>query len=509
MRLKDLIRELNGRIDVRGSFPDLEISDIACDSKKVKPGSLFVAVRGFHSDGRRFIPQALERGAAAVVVEKGSSDYSTKTPVIQVADSRTALALFSAAFFGHPSRRLRLIGVTGTNGKTTTTYLIKSIIEAAGQKCGLIGTIDYRIGEKVYPAPNTTPESLDLQRLLREMEDAGAGCCAMEVSSHALALERTAGCEFAAAAFTNLTQDHLDFHRDMESYFKAKLRLFTGLGSDKAAVVNRDDARAEEVIRAAKARVITFGMSDNADIHPSGKISHGISGLSFRVATISGALDVRSPLVGRHNIYNILTAVGLAAGLGIGGDAITAGISGMRAVPGRMEKVEAGQPFSVLVDYAHTEDALVRLLEAVNELAHKRIITVFGCGGDRDRTKRPRMGSAAARGSDAVIITSDNPRTEDPLGIIGEIEAGMAESGIKAADESELLRDATGRTPYLVIPDRREAVEAAVRIARPGDVIVLAGKGHEDYQIIGDRKTHFDDRETAAGAIRKARENTA
>ncbi|HEY6010401.1 MAG TPA: UDP-N-acetylmuramoyl-L-alanyl-D-glutamate--2,6-diaminopimelate ligase, partial [Nitrospirota bacterium] len=395
--------------------------------------------------------------------------------------------------------------VTGTNGKTTTTYLTKSILEAAGRTAGLLGTIDYRVGDRVYPAPNTTPESLDLQRLLAEMINLGADSCVMEVSSHALALHRTLGCSFAAAAFTNLTQDHLDFHETMDAYFQAKLSLFTGLARDAAAVVNADDPRAGAIISATRARVLTTGVSEKADVRPSGDIRHGIDGLSFEAATPAGAVRVRSPLVGRHNIYNILTAIGIGAGMGLSGDAISRGIERMKAVPGRMEKVNEGQPFGVLVDYAHTEDALNRLLEAAREITAGRIITVFGCGGDRDRSKRPRMGAAAVQGSDVVIVTSDNPRTEDPLGIIREIEAGMAGPGAKMDRPGTDAAAAGGRTPYYVLPDRREAVSAAIRMAMPGDVIVLAGKGHEDYQIIGKDKIHFDDREVAREELHKMR----
>ncbi len=504
MKLGDLLKVLERTATLPGEALDREVLDIAHDSRKVVPGSLFVAVRGFHSDGHQFVPQALNRGAIAVVAERERETIVPgNAPVVFVEDTRRALALLADAFYSHPSRRLKLIGVTGTNGKTTTTYLVKSIIEAARVTAGLIGTIDYRVGDRVYPAPNTTPESLDLQRLLSEMAGLGVSSCVMEVSSHALELGRTVGCRFAAAAFTNLTQDHLDFHRTMESYFQAKLLLFAGLSPDAFAIVNTDDARAAEIISATRAQVITTGMSDSASIRPSGTIRHGINGLSFTAVTPSGAVTVESPLVGRHNIYNILTAIGLGVAMGFGSDVIAAGIKNMKAVPGRMEKVAAGQSFGVIVDYAHTEDALVRLLEAVREIAAGRIITVFGCGGDRDRTKRPKMGAAAAKGSDVVIVTSDNPRTEDPLMIISEIESGMASEGTRVPLLKEGVRRTDGRTPYVVIPDRHDAIVKAVGTAQPGDVVVLAGKGHEDYQIIGEKKMHFDDREVAREEIRK------
>ncbi len=503
MKLAELVRSLDRPTVLSPDRMDEEVSDIAYDSRKIKPGSVFVAVRGFQSDGHLFIPQAVQGGAGAVVAEHQSSVATAAgTPQIIVADSRRALALLADAFYGHPSGRLSLIGVTGTNGKTTTTYLVQSIIEAAGKKAGLIGTIDYRVGSSVYPAPNTTPESLDLQRFLAEMAGQGATHCVMEVSSHALALGRTAGCTFAAAAFTNLTQDHLDFHETMDAYFESKLRLFAGLSSDGRAVINLDDARAPEIMHRTQAAVLTTGMTDRAHIHPEGDIRHGITGLTFVAATPMGPVVVDSPLAGRHNISNILTAVGIGTALGFTPEEIGRGIRNMKAVPGRMEKVDEGQPFGVIVDYAHTEDALIRLLEAVREIAQGRIITVFGCGGDRDRTKRPKMGAAAVRGSDIVIVTSDNPRSEDPMSIIREVERGM-ERGQKMKESAPAPAVSGGKTPYYVIPDRGDAVAKAIGLAKAGDVVVLAGKGHENYQIVGTEKLTFDDREAARQEIKK------
>ncbi|NTW59724.1 MAG: UDP-N-acetylmuramoyl-L-alanyl-D-glutamate--2,6-diaminopimelate ligase [Nitrospirae bacterium] len=502
MKLGELVSALNGSIELPGPWRKREVTDLVQDSRKASPGAVFVAVRGFHSDGHQFIPQAVRQGAAAVVAEENVRiEALPDTPIIRVPDSRRALARLAARFYEYPSRRLALAGITGTNGKTTTSYLVRSIIEAAGHTAGLIGTIDYRIGKTVYPAPNTTPEALELQRLLAEMAGGGVGYCIMEVSSHALALGRTDGCEFRAAAFTNLTQDHLDFHETMEAYFQAKLRLFSGLAPDAVAIVNKDDARAGDIIANTHARVVTFGLSQRADIRPAGPVDQGLGGLAFTASTPAGTINIESPLVGRHNIYNILTAVGMGLALDFPRDAVAAGISTMKAVPGRMEKVDAGQPFGVLVDYAHTEDALLRLLEAVREVAVKRVITVFGCGGDRDRTKRPKMGAAAVRGSDIVIVTSDNPRTEAAQAIIAEIETGM-DSGRKVLGLGEITAQG-GPTPYLVIPDRAEAIDTAVSLAEPGDIVVIAGKGHEDYQIIGSTKHHFDDRERARLAIAK------
>lgn len=503
MKLAELFNALGKDAIIPELDPEKEALDITHDSRRVRPGVVFVALRGFHADGHRFIPDAIERGAVAIVAEHGHGHDSTAVPVITVKDSREALALLARAFFRRPSERLKLVGITGTNGKTTTSYITKSIIEADGQLVGLIGTIDYRIGTKVYPAPNTTPESVELQRLLHEMVEAGASYCVMEVSSHALELGRTRGCVFEAGAFTNLSPDHLDFHKDMDSYFRAKLKLFTGLGADKTAVVNIDDVRSKEIIRMTKARVLTFGMSDEADVRPVGKIQHGIDGISFRMKTPRGIVDVKSALIGKHNVYNILAAAGLGISLGLGLDTISRGIKEMKQVPGRMERIDEGQDFGVVVDYAHTEDALMRLIEAVRDAASGRVITVFGCGGDRDRTKRPNMGRAAIEGSDLVIVTSDNPRTEDPLLIIADIEAGMREKGVRIENIDLENLSKADKTPYMVIPDRRSAIEAAIKAARKGDVVVLAGKGHEDYQIIGNEKLHLDDREEARNAIRK------
>ena len=504
MKLGDLLTVLEHTPELPPGWREREVRDIVHDSRKVKPASLFVAVRGFHSDGHQFISQALQQGAAAIVAERQEGPtVPADTPLIIVEDSRRALALLANAFFGNPSQRLRLIGITGTNGKTTTTYLVKAIVEAAGHTAGLIGTIDYRVGDTVYPALNTTPESLELQRLLSEMVGLGVEHCVMEVSSHALALGRTVGCEFAAAAFTNLTQDHLDFHESMDAYFQAKLLLFSGLPSESWAIINIDDARGVEIVRKTRARIITTGFSELASVRPAGAIRHGINGLMFDAASPAGTIPVESPLVGRHNIYNILTAIGLGTALGITSDQIARGLKNMKAVPGRMEKVDEGQSYGVVVDYAHTEDAIKRLLEAVREIAAKRIITVFGCGGDRDRSKRPKMGEAAINGSDVVIITSDNPRTEDPAGILREIERGLADDGFNISAAEGTRQGASGKKPYLVIPDRHTAVNAAVGLAGPGDVVVLAGKGHETYQIIGEKKIHFDDREVAREEIRK------
>ncbi len=503
MKLRDLLKALRNMAPFPDAVQDAEVSGIEHDSRKVVPGSLFVAVRGFNSDGHQFIPQAIKQGASAVVAEIANPAAVPDVPVILVPDTRKALAALAALFYGHPSRQIKIVGITGTKGKTTTSYLIKSIIEAAGHVTGLIGTIDYRVGNKVYAAPNTTPESADLQRLLREMVDIGAEYCVMEVSSHALALGRTGECLFETAVFTNLQEDHLDFHKNRESYLQAKQLLFTGIAPDKTAIINSDDAASRKIAERTKAKISTFGLTEKADIHPKKQISHGIDGLSFSVQTPKGVVEVSSPLVGKHNIYNILAAIGAASALGFDFDSIGRGIARMQAVPGRMEKVDEGQTFGVIVDYAHTEESLARLLDAVREAATGRIITVFGCGGDRDRTKRPKMGAVALRGSDIVIVTSDNPRTEDADSIIREIEAGMTSRGARVAEVGPYRSGRSDKTPYLINPDRREAIAAAIGLAKAGDIVVLAGKGHEAYQIVGEKKIHFDDREVAREEIKK------
>ncbi len=507
MTLAELLSVLGPGLSLPADAGGREVTAVVQDSRKAGPGALFVAIRGFRTDGHRFLGQAAAAGSLAVVVEAGVVADNPGAPAIVVPDTRKALAALAVKFYDNPSLRLKLVGITGTKGKTTTSYLVKSIIEAAGRApVGLIGTIDYRIGDRIIPAPNTTPESLELQALLAEMTEEQVRYCVMEVSSHALELGRTDGCVFEAAAFTNLAQDHLDFHETMEAYFGSKKLLFAGLAAGKTAVVNIDDPRGRAVAEGTAARVITCGMMAPADVRPEGPVTYGIRGLSFTLQTPAGPISIASPLVGRHNVYNVMIAAGLGIALAMPAEAIALGIKRMRAVPGRMETVDEGQHFGVVVDYAHTEGSLQSLLEAVRSMAAGRIITVFGCGGDRDRTKRPKMGRAALEGSDAVIVTSDNPRTEDPLAIIAEIEAGMRENGAAVGDAAGLAARSGGRTPYLVLPDRADAIRTAVDIARDGDVVVLAGKGHEDYQIIGTEKRHFDDREEARTAIRKRQE---
>ena len=493
MRLRELLSEVPGA-QVAGST-DIDITGIGHDSRSAAHGSLFVCIRGFKQDGHAFIGEAVRRGATAIVVEYDPTRVTIPpgVTVVRVADTRSALARLAARFFGHPSRQLRLIGITGTNGKTTTAYLVEAILRAAGRRVGLLGTIEYRCGATTFPGERTTPESSDLQRLLARMRDMGAWGATMEVSSHSLVLHRVAACEFDVAVFTNLTQDHLDFHGTMERYAEAKVRLFQDLGRDRvkpgvaAAVLNADDPWAEFMAQRTRGRVIRFSLGPGADVAVRAA-QFDLAGIRAAVTSPWGPFDVMSALVGRHNLANILGAAGACLHLGVPCQVVQAGITNLTAVPGRFEKVEAGQPFGVVVDYAHTPDALERVLTFAREYARGRLIVVFGCGGDRDRGKRPRMGEAAARLADAVFATSDNPRSEDPRAILEEIEVGLKKT----------FANTKG---HATIPDRREAIGAALASARGGDLVVIAGKGHETYQILRDRTIPFDDRVVAREAL--------
>jgi UDP-N-acetylmuramoyl-L-alanyl-D-glutamate--2,6-diaminopimelate ligase len=493
MTFAELIEPL--RTAERQGNLDIAVTSLTDDSRAVRPGSVFVAVKGERVDGHAFVGKAVEAGAAALVLQKGLSVAAAPSvPVVRVEDSRRVLGVLAGRFYREPASRLCMVGVTGTNGKTTVTYLCKGVLEAAGRRVGLIGTVAYQIGDERLPAAHTTPGAVELQALLSRMADAGMDAAVMEVSSHALAMDRTAGCEFDVAIFTNLSQDHLDFHADMDGYFQAKLRLFADLDPagrklrPKRAIVNTDDARGARVCTASRVPVWTYAIRQPADIRAE-DVRLALSGTRFTAATPRGRFPVESRLVGEHNVYNILAAIGVGLHEGLSPEVIQRGIVSVVNVPGRFERVEAGQDFTVVVDYAHTDDALLRLLTAAQALKTGRIITVFGCGGDRDRGKRPKMGRVAARFSDVVFLTSDNPRSEDPAAILREIEVGVRE----ALTEK--------RVRYEVIADRRAAIEAAVREAKSGDTVLIAGKGHEDYQIVGTTRLHFDDREVARAAL--------
>jgi UDP-N-acetylmuramoyl-L-alanyl-D-glutamate--2,6-diaminopimelate ligase len=485
-------------MDLPGNVSSGNVSAIAYDSRAVEPGAVFVALRGVHADGAEFARDAIARGASLVVADTPAPP-GIGAPWVQVSDARLAIAALAAVFYGDPSGELALVGVTGTNGKTTTTYLLASIFEAAGVMCGRIGTIGYRIGNHEADAARTTPEAPDLQRLLRDMVSRGAGAVVIEVSSHALALRRVDHLHFAAGVFTNLTRDHLDFHRDMEDYFEVKRRLFELLPESAFGVSNLDDPRGA-AFAAAAPKTVTYAIDAAADVRPE-RLSISLDGLAVEVRTPRGVLHLHSPLVGRPNLYNILAATATAVALDLPFSAIERGIATLASVPGRFQLVsDPGDDVRVVVDYAHTDDALKNLLETARPLASGRIITVFGCGGDRDRTKRPLMGAVAARLSDLVVVTSDNPRSEDPARIIEEIKRGI----VMPADRAPKGRPLPS-TPCLAIVDRKAAIEKAIADARPGDLVLIAGKGHEKTQAIGDRVLPFDDVDVARNALSRRR----
>ncbi len=479
----------------------VEVQEIVSDSKKVSPGALFIALKGSKLDGRQYISEAIERGAGAVVLEGAIPrvDFKKGRPVaaIGVADSRRALSHLASYFFGNPTAGMRLIGVTGTNGKTTTAFLIHALLKHAGLKAGLLGTIQYDLGGRIMEATHTTPGAIDLQRYFSEMRSAGATHAVMEVSSHALDQGRVDGCRFDAAVFTNLTQDHLDYHGTLEAYFASKRKLFDQTGGQR--LINIDDPWGRKLQEEAPDRTWRYGIERKGDVFPE-RIASGFNGIRMTAQTPIGELEVTSSLVGRYNVYNLLAAVGVGVSLGLSKSAISTGIASMKGVPGRFEKIDLGQDFTVMIDYAHTEDALERLLQAVCDLSPRRVITVFGCGGDRDRGKRPKMGAVSARLSHKTILTSDNPRSEPPLSIILEVEAGLREPERSEGPAAVPSRGASS-PDYEVIPNRQEAIVRAIGLAEAGDVVVIAGKGHENYQIIGKERLPFDDRQIARTAL--------
>ena len=503
MTLGELLHAFAGR--TAAAVPALDaqaaalgVSGVACDSRHVRPGAVFVALKGLKADGAAFVRDAIARGAAAVCSESAPPAGAT-VPWIQVADARLALATIAAIVHGDPSERLLLVGITGTNGKTTTSFVLASIFEAAGFPCGRIGTVGHFAGRKEVAAERTTPEAPELQAMLRDMVAHGCGACVMEVSSHALALKRADAVRFAAAVFTNLTRDHLDFHRSMDEYFAAKRRLFELLPENGVAVVNLDDPRGVELARLL-ARPVTYAIDAEADIAPTA-IGSTLDGQTLEVRTPRGPLHLRSRLVGRANTYNILAAAATAVALQLPFDAIERGIAELASVPGRFQLVsDVRDDVRVVVDYAHTDDALKNLLETARPLAPGRLVTVFGCGGDRDATKRPLMGAVAARLSDVVIVTSDNPRGEDPVQIIEQVKRGIV-----SPDERAPKGRGGREIRLLTIVDRKEAIERAVREAAAGDLILIAGKGHEKYQVIGDRSLPFDDVDVARTALERRR----
>ena len=508
MELSEVLREVpDARI---AGDPRTAVRGLAYDSRTVEPGYLFAALQGERRDGFEYVDQALERGAAALLTSRPPDARAARAAWVQVADDRLGLALASRNYYGRPDERMTMIGVTGTNGKTTTCHLLEAGLREAGLRPCLLGTVGHRYGREEFKADRTTPESLDLYRHLDRFATAGARSCAMEVSSHALALRRAAGIRFRAAVFTNLTQDHLDFHGTMERYLDAKAILFRGLGPDAVAVLNADDPASAMLRQATRARVVSWGHAPGADVRIE-RSAISIAGTEIALAvgagveTAAGAraagtgrtapLVVRSPLLGVPNARNLAAAAAALLAVGVPRDAVGRGLGAVAGVPGRFERVDAGQPFLVLVDYAHTDDALSNVLRTVRDLRPRRVITVFGCGGDRDRAKRPLMGFAAASASDLVVVTSDNPRSEEPRAILEEILPGVRRA-LALGEGAALPPDRC-----LVLVDRREAIRRAIERAGAGDCVVIAGKGHETYQILGDRTVPFDDRQVAREAL--------
>lgn len=473
-----------------------DVSGVCFAADQCGRDSMFVAVPGLKNDGHQFIDEAISRGARFIIHEK---ELHFKAPItaVQVTDSRKALGIISRNFFDHPSAGLTLIAVTGTNGKTTISYLLESIFREAGFKCGVLGTINYRYGDKICGAPNTTPESYEMHKVLRAMADEGVTHVVAEVSSHAVDLKRVDACDFDLGIFTNLTRDHLDYHLTMENYYQAKKRLFSEILTHSAKkypqkmVVNADDPWGRRILREVSQPGLAYGIENECAVRA---ISHELSlkGINARLDLAGESFSIASPLIGKFNLYNILAAVGAAFILQIDPAVIQRGIEKMPNVPGRLEPVDSAAG-SIFVDYAHTDDALRSVLQNLTELKKKKIITVFGCGGNRDRGKRPLMGEAATHYSDLTIITSDNPRMEDPLAIIAEIEQGVDKSKVKKKEIGKFQLNGEVRI-YMVVPDRRKAIEAAIRVAEKDDIILIAGKGHEDYQILGSEKIPFDDR---------------
>lgn len=485
MILKKILKGL--KVKLAAPLESVQIKSVTADSRDVKPDSLFVAIKGLKFDGNKFVEEAFKRGAAAAVVEKGKAPFLREKRIIGLPDTRLALSIAARNFYGSPSDKLKVIGITGTNGKTTTSLLTESIFRKAGIKCGLIGTIEYRTGENFIPASRTTPGPIELFTLLASMVKNKIRALVMEVSSHALDQKRTDGIYFDTAVFTNLTHEHLDYHGDVARYFASKAKIFENLKKKGTAVINADDEFASHIKKIVKRRILTYGLAKQADISAEVKKA-GLWGSSFAVK-INGkrAFSVDTHLAGPHNISNILAAVSSGVSAGIDFRHIKEGIESVTRIKGRLERVMAGQPFSVFVDYAHTHNALQNVLDFLKSIKKGRVIIVFGCGGERDRAKRPLMGCVAQRSSNFVIITNDNPRSEDPTRIVRGIEGGM---------------DRT-RGSYAVIMDRKQAIKKALKMARNEDIVLIAGKGHETEQVIGETKIAFDDRKVTEEILKK------
>ena len=486
-RLNEIVTDLD--FDLLQGDLDISVEGIAYDSRKVKPGYLFVSISGFTHDGHDYIDEAIEAGAAAILVEK-EIRIDREATVIMIDDTRQGLAKVSSAFYDHPSQKLKVVGVTGTNGKTTTTYLIKSILERAGYKSGLIGTIKNKIGDQDYKTQRTTPEALDLQALFAKMVEEGVTHVVMEVSSHALELNRVDEIDFNIAIFTNITQDHLDFHDSFEDYLAAKGKLFSKLEGDeeKTAIINIDDPHSDQILDFSEGSIITYSIEKDANLKAK-DITISPTGVEFLVEVFSDRIDLNLNLTGLFNVYNTLAALGAGASLNIKLDDIKEGLEEVQGVAGRFEIIDEGQDFGVIVDYAHTPDSLKNILQTAEDFVEGRIIVVFGCGGDRDRSKRPIMGQVATELADFSVITSDNPRSEEPAAIIDDIEVGVKEISKVAGED------------YIIIEDRAEAINYGIEIAQANDLVFIVGKGHETYQILKDKTIQFDDRQVAREAL--------
>jgi UDP-N-acetylmuramoyl-L-alanyl-D-glutamate--2,6-diaminopimelate ligase len=481
----DLAKIINGlEIEYIKGNKECDINEIRYDSRNVKKGDLFICIQGFKTDGHKYIDDVVDKEANAVVIDKELDKYDKNITYIKVADSRKAMAVLAKNFFKNPLKKIDLIGVTGTNGKTTTTYLIKEILNQSGYKTGLIGTIEVFNGEESINASRTTPESLDIYRYLAEMRDKGVEYTVMEVSSHALALNRVDTMEFKAAVFTNLTQDHLDYHKTMDRYAAEKAKLFKKLKSDGAAIINNDDEYAQLFKDTTQQDIITYGIEKNSELQPN-EIELSLEGVKFTLNDLKYNLN----LTGKFNIYNSLAAVGVAISLGIKEELIKNSLESIKGIPGRFETINLEQNFTVIVDYAHTPDSMINVLSAVQHFEHNDIIVVFGCGGERDKKKRPIMGEIAVKNSDYVVVTTDNPRSEVPETIIEEIVEGIQESKYN--------------TPYIVEVEREDAIYEAINKAKKGDVVVIIGKGHETYQVFADKTIDFNDKAVAKAAIQK------
>ena len=486
MILGELLSDAELKHPLAPALAAQQVTGLDYDSRRVQPGYLFFAFPGAKADGRAFAADAIERGAIAIASES-EPPPGLEQLWIRVEHGRQALALASRNFYGKPDERLGLTGITGTNGKTTTGFLVDSVLRATGNQTALIGTIEYHLGDRVLPAVNTTPESLDLVRLFAELVHLGGTYATMEVSSHALELRRVYGLRFHTAVFTNLTRDHLDFHGTMDAYFAAKQKLFDGAGGPPPpfVVLNRDDESARRLKVHPKTQVFWYGFGADSNLRAR-HISSSFQGLKFDVQHGKTRFEIESPLIGRINVYNILAACGAGLSYGLDPEIISNGIAALRSVPGRFERVDEGQPFVVVVDYAHTDDALRNVISVARGLNPKRVITLFGCGGDRDRSKRPLMGQAAAVASDFVVLTSDNPRSEDPLAIMNDALVGIRRTDV----------------PHIVEPDRATAIARTIKEARAGDIVILAGKGHEPYQVLKDKTIPFDDRAVAREVLK-------